>query len=1035
MNPVCLRVILTICLISFPFLARGQEKDEFRIENITSEYIRIEKGLSQNSVFCIHQDKEGFLWFGTWSGLNRFDGYQFRVLSNNVYDPDKGLTNPTILGLTEDTLGHIWAATLKGLNKIRKSDLTITQFTVGNARGLGMVTDSLTTMFGDSYGKIWIGTNKGILILDPGSSRFVHIEHNPRDNRTISSNLINCFEEDSSGNIWVGTDYGLNRISRRSGQIIRYLNDQHINCLESDLKGNLWIGTSKQLLRFNNVSRDFKVIPFLWTQSGINTLYLFKNKLWIGTAQSGAWIMDPASQNYENLKDRISGSRFHEYINIHAITSDRNGLIWLGLSHRGLVKLIPDPYAFTSLANGYSIFGVAEPFPNKLWFGTQEGLLEVDRISRSSRMVKTSDDLKNPISSNQITNLIPDGQDIWICTQNGLNRLNLKTGKIRVFTKQNNDNSIAGNWIWDVIKASDGSYWFATQTGLTNWNPTTDIFTNHRHQPGNPNSLSNNFCLSVIEEKPGIFLVSTQFGLNRLDVKNGSWTHFLPIPGDLTSISSSYIFGVFRDSHDDLWVYTNGGGIAKFDGETGTFLNYGTYEGLPDNIVYGVDEDRDGILWLITNNGLCRFDPALERFTNFDVNDGLLSNEFNVNGILNRENGEMVLCGVQGGLSFFPHKAWRSSEMPVMQLSRFRVHVGNQSVDIPIHDSIRLRHDENTISIDFSCMDFLYPFKNQYQYRLIGYDNDWTKLPVGAHQAEYRKIKPGHYSFQVKGTNSLGLTGPQKEVSIRIIPAWYQTPLFKITSTLLALALVAFLILLRLIHLRNRHEMEKQLLTTQTELIRSQKFALRSQMNPHFIFNSLNSIQNFILKNDVDSANYYLSNFSSLMRKVLEFSLYNYITLAEEIELINLYLKMEKLRFSKKFDIQIRIDSAIDQHLIKIPPMLLQPYLENAILHGLQLTPYKGLLKIEIQDHSDHMEIQIEDNGIGRERARAIRERTGHKSKGLANIEKRIQLYNKISLKPLSVNIDDLKNEKGEASGTRIRLVIPYEMEEQTEEI
>jgi two-component system, LytTR family, sensor kinase len=229
--------------------------------------------------------------------------------------------------------------------------------------------------------------------------------------------------------------------------------------------------------------------------------------------------------------------------------------------------------------------------------------------------------------------------------------------------------------------------------------------------------------------------------------------------------------------------------------------------------------------------------------------------------------------------------------------------------------------------------------------------------------------------------------------------------------------------------------MEKRLLNTRNELVRSQKFALRSQMNPHFIFNSLNSIQNFVLKNDVDSANYYLSNFSTLMRKVLEYSQYNYITLYEELEMIRLYLKMEHMRFSKKFELDIKVDPKIDQHLIRIPPMLLQPYLENAILHGLQLIKHKGLLEVVIADCDTYMTINIIDNGIGREKAKSIRERSGHKSRGLANIEKRIQLYNSIGDKHLSVHILDLFTDSGEVAGTRVEITVPYDMEDHPEEI
>jgi len=201
-------------------------------------------------------------------------------------------------------------------------------------------------------------------------------------------------------------------------------------------------------------------------------------------------------------------------------------------------------------------------------------------------------------------------------------------------------------------------------------------------------------------------------------------------------------------------------------------------------------------------------------------------------------------------------------------------------------------------------------------------------------------------------------------------------------------------------------------------------------MNPHFIFNALNSIQNFVLKNDVDSANYYLSNFSIMMRRVLEYSQNNFITLREELDLIELYLKMEKLRFSNKFDTRITVAPEIDVHLIRIPPMLLQPYLENSILHGLQLISHRGLLSLHIRERGKVMDIIIEDNGIGRERANQIRQKQFHKSKGLKNIEKRIQLYNKLNLQPIRINIEDLNDDQGNPIGTRVNLEVPIHTED-----
>ena len=276
-----------------------------------------------------------------------------------------------------------------------------------------------------------------------------------------------------------------------------------------------------------------------------------------------------------------------------------------------------------------------------------------------------------------------------------------------------------------------------------------------------------------------------------------------------------------------------------------------------------------------------------------------------------------------------------------VEFTEIIVHHNGQGVEIPLSNNIELNYEQNTFLISFAALDYLNPFKNRFEYKLINYDKTFTTLDIGVHSVEYRKLPPGQYELKIIGSNSQGTTA-SNSIRIRIIPAWWQTLFFKVFSIAFSIALITLIILIRYKAIQKRHQLDKQLLTIQTELVQSQKFALRSQMNPHFIFNSLNSIQNFVLKNDVDSANYYLSNFSVLMRRVLEYSQHNFITLQEEIQLIELYIKMEKLRFSNKFENVIQVDPKIDVHDVMIPPMLLQPYLENAILHGLQLIKHKG---------------------------------------------------------------------------------------------
>ncbi len=1046
-----IRVILTVCTLLILQINILYAQD-YRIENITSEYIRIGKGLSQNTVNCILQDREGFIWAGTWSGLNRFDGYSFKILNINMINPELGLTHATVLGLAEDTLGYIWAGTTKGLNRISKKDLSVTQFTVEKNSGMGMVSDSISSLFTDKNGFIWIGTNKGVLVLDPVTLKFNHIEHNPRDNGTISSNRTTCIAEDSGGAIWIGTSFGLNKLNPETSQVIRHYGDGEsghlvtsmITALNIDKEDNIWIGTPAGLQRYNPVSRAFSFYPIendshtnlTSSKNFINCIYTDQeNNVWLGTRESGLLMFDPVRQRFINMQQNIPESDYFAYTSFWSIIQDRNGLFWLGTSHKGLVKLVPDPHAFYEIARNYSTFGIVEPKPGVFWFGTQDGVLIWNRTTKSTQFIKHQDDNPGSISGNQVSDLLNDPPYVWIGTRTGLNRIRTDNLTNKRYLPDNSENSIAGEIIWHIIKDSRGNYWFATNNGLSTLDNSTGVFTNYYHDPDNPNSLSNNFCVDVFEMSPGIFLISTQYGLNEFNQKTGRWKNYLPVPGNATTIGASYIFGVFRDSQGVLWVYTNGGGFSTFDPASGTFDRYTTADGLCDNTVYGIHEDKDGIFWLPTNNGLSRFDHRNDEFTNFDVQDGLLSNEFNKNSIYAAENTEVFLGGVNGIIAFFPQTTLRTSRVPLTRITQFTVHGALSRRDVPINDTIRIPSSENTFSITFSVMDYLNPFKNQFTYYLENSDKSKTQLPPGLHQVDYRNVVPGHYNFRITGTNSLGVRSDELITTIIVVPAWYQTKLFLFITTFTILLIIGTIIYLRIHSLHNKHEMEKRLLTIRNELIRSQKFALRSQMNPHFIFNSLNSIQNFVLKNDVDSANYYLSNFSILMRKVLEYSQYNFITLYEELEMIQLYLKMEHMRFSKKFELSIKVDPKIDQHLVRIPPMLLQPYLENAILHGLQLIKHKGLLEVLVDDKDDHMTIRIIDNGIGRAKAKAIRERSGHKSRGLANIEKRIHLYNSISDKQLSVTISDITDDAGEPSGTCVLISVPYEMEDHPQEI
>ncbi len=1041
-----IRITFFLLILLNGILARGQETDGFRMENITSEYIKVGKGLSQNSVRCVYQDQEGYLWIGTWSGLNRFDGYSFKTFEKIYQNPDIGLTSSEIIEIIEDNSGYIWAASYIGLNKIHKQNFSIKQFTTASHQIMGMVCDTIHALYFDSRGMIWIGTSQGVLILDPETEIFEHIQSNPRDFNSLSSSNITSIIEDLNGNMWIGTTNGLNKYIPESGEIFTYLgsdtpgclSSSHITALEIEDEGHIWVGTPRGLNRYHTETKWFEcyflVNPGPITEKTNKTLITYllndsKNRLWVGTREFGLYFFNKENRLFSNAQNLIPGTEIFNLNSVLDIFEDNRGLFWIGTSHRGIAKLIPEPNVFREHFKGRTIYGIIEPDENTFWFGTQNGVVIFDRTMNQTSALEHEFDNPNSLVNDLVTDLYLDVENIWISTHNGVNKYNIPSEQFELFSTKDPVNPIAGDEVWNIMRDYYDDIWFCTFNGLSRLKNNTGEITTFRNEPDNTNSLSNNACYNIQEQSPGIYLIATEHGLNRFNINSNEWEVFLPIPGDLTSISSDYVFGVFRDSKNEFWVYTNGGGFNKFDPETATFEHFTVREGLSNNVVYGIIEDDAGFLWLTTNNGLSHFDPIEERFNKFDVQDGILSNEFNINSLHKTRLGEIFLGGVNGSTSFFPQATVRPTEKPTVMFTRFVKYVEGNAIEIPVSSSLYLKHNENSFVVDFAALDFLNPFKNTYEYYLENFESDWQMLGGGLHQVEYRKLSPGAYTLHVRGSNNLRISD-EAQMRIKIVPAWWQTIIFKIGIISISLMLISIMLYIRNSNVTRKHHMEKQILTIENELIQSQKFALRSQMNPHFIFNALNSIQNFVLKNDVDSANYYLSNFSMMMRKVLEYSQNNFITLHEELELIELYLKMEKLRFSNKFVTHIIIDPGIDVHSIRIPPMLLQPFLENSILHGLQLIKHKGILSLSIHNKGDMIAIIIEDNGIGRDRARQIRQKQFHKSKGLKNIEKRIKLYNKLNPNPIIINIEDLTDDQGKPTGTRVCLELPIHSED-----
>ncbi|MPM27752.1 hypothetical protein SDC9_74266 [bioreactor metagenome] len=672
-------------------------------------------------------------------------------------------------------------------------------------------------------------------------------------------------------------------------------------------------------------------------------------------------------------------------------------------------------WAFQSMENGNIVIG------------THGGLLEFN-FEKKQFYHFSEDDFGNiPVRALKIT----DDKKIWVGTlAKGLYLLDQRGNVIKVFRAEDVD-GIAGNDIWKITPDKKNNIWIACTGGvscinLTNYSCKTWAYPGYESK-GN---ISGNVVYHVMVDETGIVWISTFNGLNRLDPVTGKIYVFHHDKGNPASISNDRILSTFEDSRGNIWVGTFGGGLCKYDRKTGIFRRFSKMEGMPDNVIYNIIEDEAGYLWLTSNSGLIRFNQDDFTNTNYDVNDGIQSHEFNGGAAEKLADGSILVGGMNGFNYFNPKEIKVNRIIPKLVITDFKIFGKPYGKYIEDEDTIVLGPSENFFSVSFSALDFTNPTKNQYQYILKNYDKEWIHTDALKRTADYTDVKPGVYRFMVKGTNGDGIwndTGISFVIIVK--PPFYKTWVFRLMLVLAALLITWLFIRGRVRKVRQQNEVETRVLKIEKEMFDLEQKALRLQMNPHFIFNSLNSIQSYIISNDTENAINYLAKFSQLMRLILTTSREAYIPLSQEISLLKHYLDLENMRFNNRFVYEIRVESGMDTEYIGIPPMIIQPYIENAIIHGF-MNKKKGECRLMIQmwEEEDYILCVIEDNGIGREKAMEIKQKSGlmQKSQGIIITKERLDILNKQLKNKISVEISDLKDEAGNATGTRVRLVIPF---------
>ena len=1053
-NQLYICLLLVLSFFVFDFSTYSQSPLDLRFDRISSEVIKFERGLSQNSVKCIYQDKTGYLWIGTWDGLNRYDGYTFKPYRAISPNNPMGLLFSSVTCVLEASDGLFWLGTEQGLTAYNKITKRYKQYTCIPNNPNTISANQINCLTQSPRGIVWIGTQGGLCYFNKKKetiSRFLFTYNHNR----IKQPAINAMVADDKNRIWLATSRGLCMIDSNL-EVRLCLNSQNVSinsdivqCLFLNTKEQLWMGTKNGLYLYDiktNSIFPLREKYFSPSSSLDDILSVYEDKMenvWMGTNGGGLIIYDRAYNKFYHYKYQVENpySLSNDYV--QSISPDISGNIWVGTTWKGINKINLNSIKFNHYyhipeknksINNNLVWAIYTGDPGKLWVATENGLCVYDSTRESYFYIRHQEGNENSLISDQVRRITKDSNNnFWFGTFNsGMDRFNAITHKFTHFQHiQGKLNSLSSNRINHILIDVKGLLWISTDNGLNCFDPVKNSFTIFQHDAENPKSISSNNVSLVFEESDKILWIATYNGLNRFDKKTKEFKVYKYIPGNSNSISNNVVFGIYKDLKGIYWIGTYGGGLNKFNPFTQEFKHYTTKNGLANDVVYDIIGDKNGRLWMSTNYGLSRFNPTDESFINYDIRDGVQSYEFNLGACSQSGNGELFFGGMNGFNSFYPEEIAKNDFMPPLVITGFKVFNQSLEKEFGNKDTIELEHFENFFSIEFSALDFTNPQKISYQYKLENFDTKWNFTDAGKHFAEYTKVPSGRYTFKVRGTNSNGMwSNKECQLNIIIKTPWWQTLWFRISVVLVSFILLFSMIQVRYKRIKKKHTLEKLLLEVEKEKFSFEQKALRLQMNPHFIFNSLTSIQSFILKNDTEKAISYLTTFAQLMRLILANSRESIVSLQNEIHLLRNYLELEKLRFNEKFDYEINIQPSIDEEYIGIPPMLIQPFVENAIIHGLiNKADEKGLVNLNIKFENEVLYVIVQDNGIGRAKAResAGQGQLKHNSKGMLITQERIDQLNRQSDKKYNLKIVDLFDNQNHPIGTLIELQIQTE--------
>ncbi|MEO1263194.1 MAG: two-component regulator propeller domain-containing protein [Bacteroidota bacterium] len=975
------------------------------------------EGLPQSQVYALHQDKQGYLWLGTHGGgLSRFDGKNFI----NFTERD-GLLGNNINCIIEDDSSHLWIGSQRGINQFDGQTFKSYQY-------IGSASVAINHLLFGPNGQLWMATDRGIYTLGKNNNII------KAKNSQLVIGKIYKLIIDQKKQIWAAGENGIFKLNNKSKWVIAWNENAEVLDLAENKKGEIWAAAfdyglikwdGEKWKRTISASLPSLSMQCLWVDN--------KNKLWVGTQRKGIFIyeeiINPKTQNTEVKITSLTKADGLCDNNIRIIKNDLWNNIWLGTSGGGACKYGGQEFTRMTTSDGLKskkIYAIANDTAGGIWLSAGDQGVSYFYENNFKHF-----NYNNGFTNTKCRTIHRDlNENLWFGTEGaGIAVHLITTDSIpdEKFIFLNRDSGLASNNVKDIVSNNKNEIWIAmTRGGISKltYSQLDSIqysFKNFGYRQG----MTDTDIQSLFFDKFG----RLWFGTNSRGI-GFIFKDQLNMLDASANLPRTSIRCFAENDQGYLWAGTedNGIGRAKIYAENEPVFEFiTTSDGLTSNNIYLLQFDEFGHLWAGNNQGVDKLtldaSGNILEIKHYGRNEGFKGVETCQQSSLLDEAGNLWFGTMGGLMRYFPIVDTGKIIKPAVHFTDIKLFYESLSntefkpyftKNKTIKKGTVFPYDKNHLGFAFFAPNFPSPENITYSWQLIGSEDKWSPFSQRT-EVSYSNLPPGEYTFKVRAKNEKNTIGDPTATSFIVEPPFWDTWWFRIAASSFILLLIGTVFWVRIKQVRKQAAHEKAQLELQNHLLQLEQKARQLQMNPHFIFNALNSIQSLVARKDFDASRSYILKFGKLMRAVLDNSRQALIPLDKEIDTLKKYLEMEQFCRDGKFDFKLNTDR-LENDDLEMPPMLLQPFVENAILHGVApLKNRKGKIEITFSENNNSLNVEIKDNGVGINKSPEVgKTEKKRSSAGIAVTRERIKILNG----KLSIG-------NNEGDGTKVTLSIP----------